>query len=290
MKNKFVLTKHTAPYVFLLPVFVLFIVFMLYPIVQSLIYSFQRFERGQFTFVFFDNYRRMIQDPLFRKTLGNTFTILLVQVPIQLIMALFFAVLMNTRGLRLKGLFRVSFFLPALTALVAYSIVFQILLNEHYGVVNYLLTILGLERVPWLSHPVWAKASLMMAITWRWMGYNMVIMLAGLQSIPETLYDAASIDGAGKMTRFRIITVPMLKPIILFCAILSTIGTLQLFDEPYILTRGGPNNATRTVAHYLYQQGFQYARFGYASAIAYVLVLLIGVLSYIQFKVTGDSE
>lgn len=284
------LTEKSAPYIFLFPVFVLFMTFMVYPIIQSFLYSLQRFQRGQFTYVFFENYLNLLRDPLFRISLGNTFTLLIVQVPIQLFLALVFAVLMNTKGLRLKGIFRVSFFLPALTALVAYAIVFQILLNESYGVVNFLLVTFGLERVPWLSHPIWAKVSLMMAITWRWMGYNMVIMLAGLQTIPESLYDAASIDGASVLQRFRIITVPMLKPIILFCTILSTIGTLQLFDESYILTRGGPNNATRTVAHYLYQQGFQFARFGYASAIAYILVLLIAILSYVQFKVTGETD
>jgi lactose/L-arabinose transport system permease protein len=287
---KLTLTKKSAPYVFLFPVLLFFVSFMLYPIIQSFIYSLQRFQRGQFTFIFFQNYTNLILDPLFRKSLGNTFILLIVQVPVQLFLALVFAILMNAKGLKMKGIFRVGFFLPALTALVAYAIVFQILLNENYGIVNFLLVTLGLDPVPWLSHPVWAKVSLMMAITWRWMGYNMVIMLAGLQTIPNALYDAASIDGATVLQRFRIITVPMLKPIILFCTILSTIGTLQLFDESYILTSGGPNNATRTVAHYLYQQGFQFARFGYASAIAYILVLLIAVLSYIQFKVTGDNE
>lgn len=284
------LNKKTAPYIFLTPVLILFFSFMLFPIVQSFIYSFQVFQQGSFRFVGLANYRDLLNDQLFRLTMFNTFLLLFVQVPIQLTLALVIANLMNSRRLRLRGFFRVSYFLPALTALVAYAIVFQVILNENHGVMNFVVRSLGFEPAPWLSSRNWARASLMSAITWRWTGYNMVIMLAGLQSIPSDLYESASIDGASSLRQFKSITIPMLKPIILFCAVLSTVGTLQLFDESFILTRGGPNNATRTITHYLYQQGFQRARFGYASAISYVMVAFIAILSYIQFKVAGENE
>lgn len=290
MIHRFSLTKKTAPYVFLAPIMLLFLTFMLYPIVQSFIYSFQEFSRGEFKWIGLENYVSLTNDSVFSLSMFNTLLILFVQVPIQLTIALIIANLMNSSVLKFRGLFRVSFFLPALTALVAYAIVFQVILNTNYGIMNTLLRSLGLEPIPWLASRTWARVSLMGAITWRWTGYNMVIMLAGLQNIPDELYESASIDGAGTMRKFFSITAPMLKPVLLFCAVLSTIGTLQLFDESFILTRGGPNNATRTITHYMYQQGFQRARFGYASAISYVMVAIIAGLSYLQFKFAGDDE
>ncbi|KHE67892.1 carbohydrate ABC transporter permease, partial [Halobacillus sp. BBL2006] len=191
---------------------------------------------------------------------------------------------------KMKSFFRIAFFMPAITALVASSIIFMIMLDENYGLVNYLLSFVGIDPIAWLSDPFWAKVALMAAITWRWTGYNMVIFLAGLQNIPGSLYEAAEMDGAGKLRQFLYITVPQLKPIFLFTFVLSTIGTLQLFDEPYILTEGGPNNSTLTITLYLYQNGFRYFDFGYASAIAYVLVLIIGVLSWAQMKWAGEDK
>ncbi len=290
MANAKILTRKTAPYIFLAPVMILFVSFMLYPIIQSFLYSFQAFEQGSFSFAGLSNYVSLVNDPLFRLTMFNTLLLLFVQVPIQLSLALIIANFMNSPRLRLRAFFRVSYFLPALTALVAYAIVFQVILNENHGVMNYAVSALGFEPAPWLSSRNWARGSLMSAITWRWTGYNMVIMLAGLQAIPNDLYESASIDGASPLRKFRSITIPMLKPVILFCAVLSTVGTLQLFDESFILTQGGPNNATRTITHYMYQQGFQRARFGYASAISYVMVAFIAILSYIQFKIAGDEK
>lgn len=148
---------------------------------------------------------------------------------------------------------------------------------------------MGLEKVRWLTDPFWAKVSLILVTTWRWTGYNMVILLAGLQNIPNSLYEAASIDGASTIKKFFYITIPQLKPVLLFTFVMSTIGSFQLFDEPYNLTNGGPNNATITITYYLYNQGFSFFNFGYASAIAYVIVLFIAVLSWIQFKVVRND-
>lgn len=189
---------------------------------------------------------------------------------------------------RFKGLFRVSFFMPSVTSLVAYSIIFSIMLMGD-GLINQLLGAFGIKAIPWLSDPIWAKAALILAMTWRWAGYNMVIYLAAMQNIPEALYEAAGLDGAGAVRRFFSVTLPQLKPVLLFTFILSTIGTLQLFDEPYTLTKGGPSDATLTIGMYLYQTGFRYFDFGYASTLAYVIVLLIALLTYVQFKVTGDE-
>ncbi len=158
------------------------------------------------------------------------------------------------------------------------------------GVINQFFSIFSIDAIPWLSNPFWAKESLILAMTWRWVGYNMVVYLAGLQNISEEIYEAASIDGASKVRQFFSISIPQLKPVILFTAVLSTIGTLQLFDEPFTLTKGGPSDATLTIGMYLYHTGIRYFDFGYASTIAYVIVVLIAILTYFQFKITGDQE
>ncbi|ANY67381.1 lactose ABC transporter permease [Paenibacillus sp. BIHB 4019] len=280
-------TKAFVPYLFLTPALVLFAIFMGYPILYSLTLSFQTSQGGELVFTGLDNYAKLFSDKIFGKALLNTFIILIIQVPLMLFASLLLATLLNSLK-RFKALFRVAFFMPAVTSLIAASIIFSIMLMND-GILNQLLGAVGIDPIPWLSHPVWAKVSLIIAMTWRWTGYNMVIYLAGLQNVSESLYEAASIDGATRVRQFFNITIPQLKPIILFTAILSTIGTLQLFEEPYTLTKGGPSDATITIGMYLYQTGFRYFNFGYASTLAYVIVILIGILSYIQFKVTGDE-
>jgi len=155
---------------------------------------------------------------------------------------------------------------------------------------NQALNVFGIDSIPWLNDPFWAKVSIIIAMTWRWTGYNMVIYLAAMQNISEETYEAASIDGAGKVRQFFSITIPQLKPIILFTSIISTISTLQLFDEPFNLTKGGPGDATTTLGLMIYDNGFKYYDFSYASAIAYVIVVIVAILSLIQSKVTGDGK
>lgn len=288
-KKKSFITPKTAPYIFVAPALILFILFTLYPIISSFLLSFQKKVGGVYTFAGFDNYIRLFQDPIFFKALGNTFIIFIFQVPLMLLLAVTLAVILNAPFLKFRGFFRVAFFTPAVTSLVAASVIFLLLLNDDYGLLNYLLNKIGLEGVNWITDPFWAKVSLILVTTWRWTGYNMVILLAGLQSIPKNLYEAASIDGANRIRQFFSITIPQLKPVLLFTFILSTIGTFQLFDEPYNLTNGGPNNATLTITMYLYNNGFQYFNFGYASAIAYVIVLIIALLSWFQFKLARDE-
>ena len=280
-------TKGYVPYLFLTPAIGLFAVFMAYPIIYSFLLSFQTSEGGELVSAGLSNYRRLFSDEIFYTALKNTFIIMIVQVPLMLFLAIVLASCLNAVK-RLTGIFRVSFFMPAVTSLVAYSIIFSIMLMGD-GIINQFLSQVGIGAVPWLSNPVWAKAALILAMTWRWTGYNMVIYLAAMQNISESLYEAASIDGATRLKQFFTITIPQLKPVILFTAILSTIGTLQLFDEPYLLTKGGPSDATLTIGMYLYQTGFRYYDFGYASTLAYVIVVLIAILSFIQFKVSGDE-
>ena len=280
-------TKGYVPYLFLTPAIGLFAVFMVYPIIYSFLLSFQTSEGGELVSAGLSNYRRLFSDEIFYTALKNTFIIMIVQVPLMLFLAIVLASCLNAVK-RLTGIFRVSFFMPAVTSLVAYSIIFSIMLMGD-GIINQFLSQVGIGAVPWLSNPGWAKAALILAMTWRWTGYNMVIYLAAMQNISESLYEAASIDGATRLKQFFTITIPQLKPVILFTAILSTIGTLQLFDEPYLLTKGGPSDATLTIGMYLYQTGFRYYDFGYASTLAYVIVVLIAILSFIQFKVSGDE-
>ncbi|WP_435881788.1 carbohydrate ABC transporter permease [Streptomyces parvus] len=282
--------RRLAPYLFILPAAILFATFKLYPIGWSFFLSLFKSVDGVDTYVGLDNYSRLFDDPLFWTALKNTAVILVVQVPVMLALATGLAVALNSGLLRARSIFRLGFFLPMVTGLVAYGVIFSVLLNQQYGLVNWMLSGVGIEGVPWLTDPRWAQVSLGLALTWHYTGYNAVILLARLQTIPGELYDAASVDGAGTWKSFLHVTLPGLRPAILLTTVLSTIGTLQIFDEPYILTRGGPDNATLTIGVYLYQNAFTYFDFGYASAIAYVLAVLIGVLGLIQFRVLGDKS
>lgn len=279
-----------TPYLFIAPFFILFFIFMLYPILYSLVLSFSEWKAGEIQFVGLANYQYLLSDSLFWKSLLNTFIILVIQVPVMLILASLIAVLVNSDLLRLRFFFRLGFFMPVLIDLVTYSLVLSLLFNENFGLINQLLTVLGFEPVAWRTKGLWAKVMIITAVTWRWTGYNSVIILSGLQMIPKDLYEAAHIDGAGRFTCFMKITLPMLKPVLLFCTVLSTIGTLQLFVEPYILTRGGPNNETITAMQYLYETAFGTFKFGIASAGAYIITVLIAILSYFQIRLSKGGE
>lgn len=277
--RKALVNQKNAPYFFLMPVFLLFMVFMVYHILHSVVLSTFHFENGIYTFVGLQNYVTMTKDPIFWKSLGNTFIYLAIQVPVMVILSLALAVLVEQDFLKFRATYRMGVFLPSITALVAYAMVFKLLLNTDYGIVNHLLGFVGIQPVDWLNTIWGARISIIAGITWRWTGYNTIIMIAGIKGIPNELYESADIDGASFFKKFTRITVPMVKPIILFVSITSTIGTLQLFDESFILTGGGPNNATITIGHYLYNNGFVFFKFGHAAALSYALVLIIAVLS-----------
>ena len=275
---------------FIIPSLILVTLFIFYPMAQSLITSFQTGVGNNMRFTGIDNYTRLLSDKTFHKALGNTILYLLIQVPIMIVLALVISSMLNDKSLKLKGFFRTAIFLPCISSLVAYSIIFKSLFASD-GFINAILLNLNVIDAPisWISHPVLAKVLIIIAITWRWTGYNMVFYLAGLQSIDGSIYEAADIDGVNGFTKFRYITVPLLKPIILFTTINSTIGTLQLFDEPVNITDGGPANATLTISQYIYNVLFKYnPDFGYACAMSFVVVVLIVALSFIQKKVGED--
>lgn len=279
-------------WLFVIPSIVLIVAFVFYPMVQAFITSLQGGMGNNLSFVGIDNYKRLLTDSTFRKALFNTVLYLIIQVPIMIILALIISAMLNDKRLKARGFFRTAIFLPCVTSLVAYSIVFKSLFATD-GFVNAFLMNINLisEPIAWMTHPVWAKVLIIIAITWRWTGYNMVFYLAGMQSIDDSIYEAADIDGASAFVKFKTITLPLLKPIILFTTINSTIGTLQLFDEVVNITGGGPANATVTISQYIYNLLFKYSpNFGYAAAVSYVILFIIVILSFIQLKVGGDKN
>ncbi|MDJ1134295.1 carbohydrate ABC transporter permease [Streptomyces iconiensis] len=277
-------------WIFAGPATVLFAVFFAYPLGASFYQSFTSTENGRTTWVGLSQYARMLHDPSFLDSMVNTGLILVVQVPLMIGLALVLAVLLNQSWLRFRGTWRAVYFLPAVTTLVAYAVVFQVLLKTDGGLVNQTATALGLSPIDWLNDPTWARVALIGSMTWRWAGYNAVILLAGLQSIGREQHEAAAIDGAGTLTTYTKVILPQLRPVVLFCVITSTIGTLQLFDENYTLTKGGPDDATLTPVLYLYKVGFQQMDFGYAAAIAWVVVAVIAVISFLQFRFFGRER
>ena len=266
--------------------------FYFYPMIQAFLLSLQSGSGTNLSFVGLDNYKRVFTDSTFIAAFKNTFIFLLVQVPIMIILGLFLSVLLNDSTLKFRGFFRIAIFLPCVTSLVAYSVIFKDLFAID-GIVNKLLIQFSLipEAIHWLTDPLWAKVTIIIAITWRWTGYNMIFYLSALQNVDRSIYEAAKIDGASAFQQFFRITIPMLKPIILFTSITSTIGTLQLFDEVMNITKGGPGNATTSISQYIYNLSFKYTPdFGYAATVSYFVVVIIVVFAAIQFKLGSDKN
>ncbi len=279
---------------FVMPALVLLGIFMIYPILWSLWMSFQVGRGVNISFGGFANIIRLTQDPIFQRALSNTFIFLIVQVPIMLVLALIFAAMLNDPKLMGRGIFRTAIFLPCVTSLVAYSALFRSMFSTD-GVINNTLMSLHLiaDPVPWLADPFWAKVVIILAITWRWTGYNMIFYLAAMQNIDRSIYESAKIDGVPTWARFWYLTVPMLKPVILFTSIVSTIGTLQLFDEVNNIppNAGGPSDGTLTLSLYIYNLSFRFMpSFGYAATVSYVIVVLVAILSVLQFMVAREPK
>lgn len=278
-------------WIFLAPATLMIVMLSFVPMVRALILSFQKGTGAKLSWTGVNNYVRMFSDNVFMQSLLNNFIYLLIQVPIMLILALILAAMLNNKSLKFKGLFRTAIFLPCATSLVSYAIVFRTLFSNN-GLVNYFLIKLGILETGYsfLTHTTSARIIIIIALIWRWTGYNMVFYLAGLQNIDYSIYEAARIDGASTVQIFRKITVPLLKPIILLTAIMSTNGTLQLFDESVNLTFGGPANTTITMSHYIYNTSFKYVpKFGYAAAMSYLILVLVAILAFIQMRV-GDRR
>nr|WP_235019693.1 sugar ABC transporter permease [Natrialba sp. INN-245] len=199
------------------------------------------------------------------------------------------ALALNASFIKLSGLQRTLIALPVSANFVAYSTIFLMIFSEQFGLANYVIQLVGFEPIAWQSDRWWARVMLAITLDWRWMGYNMLILFAGLQNIPGRLYEAAEIDGASAWQKFRYVTVPQLKPMLLFVIVLSTVGSMQLFSEPFIITEGGPSNSTITILYYIYDQAFVYFNLGYASALTYVLVGVVTALSIIEMKIGGED-
>ena len=286
-------SEKLSGWLFVAPALALLSVFMIYPIIWSLWMSFQTGRGMNFKFGGMGNIIRLTQDPVFLRALTNTMIFLVVQVPIMIVLALLLAVTLNNPGLKGRSFFRTAVFLPCVTSLVAYSVLFKSMFSVD-GVVNGALQGMHLisSPIPWLADPGWAKVVIILAITWRWTGYNMIFYLAALQNIDRSIYENARIDGVPAWARFWHLTVPMLKPVILFTTIVSTIGTLQLFDEVNnITTGGGPADGTMTLSFYIYSLSFKFMpAFGYAATISYVIVILVAALSWLQFRFARDRN
>jgi lactose/L-arabinose transport system permease protein len=281
-------------WVFIAPALILLGIFMIYPIIWSLWMSFQVGKGMNFSFGGWANIIRLTKDPVFIRALTNTCLFFFTQVPIMIVLALLFAVALNDPTLRFRGVFRTAIFLPCVTSLIAYSTLFKSMFATD-GVVNKALMWLHVASgpVPWLQDPFWSKVLIILAITWRWTGYNMVFYLAALQNIDRSIYEAARIDGVPAWARFRYINIPMLKPVILFTTVISTIGTLQLFDEVYNITAGtgGPSDSTLTLSLYIYNLTFKFMpSFGYSATVSWVIVVIVGILSALQFIIARDRR
>lgn len=278
---------------FLLPAALLIMIMSFYPMVQAFILSLKTGRGTRLTFAepLWYNYQRLLQDEIFKLTVQNTFIYLIVQVPIMLVLALVLANLLNDRNLRFKGLWRTAIFLPCAMSLVSYSLVFRTMFSTD-GLVNDMLMGLHLVDSPinWLGETGTARFVIILGLLWRWTGYNMVFYLAGLQNLDYSTLEAARIDGAGSWRTFWYVTVPQLRPMIVLTAIMSTNGTIQLFDESWNLTQGGPAYTSMTMSHYLFELSFQKnPNFGYGAALSYVILIMVAILAWIQMKV-GDKR
>ncbi len=272
------------PYLFIAPVVLLFGLFRVLPSIQTLLYSLYKVEllRGRFTFLGLENFTALLEDQIFRETMVNTFIYVAAIVPISAGLALVLAVLFTVQ-FRLQELFKAVYFAPMVTSTVAAAMVWWWMYNPQFGILNVLLRLLHLPPQPWLMSSHTALGSIIIFSVWKTVGYNMIIYIAGLQAIPPQFYEAAVIDGAGTLQQFRRITIPLLAPTTTFILIYNTILAFQVFDQVFVLTGGGPANATNVVVLELYRQAFQRYNFGYASAEAMVLFLIIMGITVLQF-------
>ncbi|RKM62378.1 sugar ABC transporter permease [Butyrivibrio sp. CB08] len=295
-KNKMGLLakQKAAGWLFLLLASAMIVVMSFYPMVRALITSFKTGSSAnlQWADPLIYNYKRMFQDKMFMRSVGNTFLYLIIQVPIMLILAILLAQLLNNKDLKFKGLFRTCIFLPCAVSLVSYALIFRTIFATQ-GLINIILMKIGIisEGINWLGTTSTARIVIIIALIWRWTGYNMVFYLAGLQNIEYSVYEAAKIDGANGWKTFWYVTVPLLRPVIIMTFIMSINGTLQLFDESVNLTNGGPANTTITMSHYIYNNSFGQgvANFGYASAMSFFVFILVAILAAINLKV-GDTR
>lgn len=290
------LRPHLTGWLFALPFLVIFLVFLAIPILASFLLSFTGFGianlRDWFSaeFVGFDNYTRLLDDERFLNASRNTAVFVVVGVPLTIALGLLAAVGLNQAIGKIQGFFRVGYYLPVVTSIVAIAVIWRYLLHPDYGIVNGVLDQVGIDGPNWLGQRSTALPSIVALGIWRNLGFDMVIFLAALQGVNPALYEAARVDGARPHQIFFRITIPLLKPTILFLAVITSAGYLQLFEEPFVMTGGGPLDSTLSVAMYVYEQGFNFLNLGYASAVAYVLFVAIITLAFLQFRLLRSEE
>jgi multiple sugar transport system permease protein len=284
-----------AAWLFLAPALVLIGCFFLLPVAASLLLSFTDFDiyaiadPANVRLVGLRNYSELVASPTFWTALKNTLYFVAVGGPLTVAVSLGAALLVNARLVRFKSFFRTLYFAPFVTTLVAVAIVWRYLYHPEYGLLNYALGVFGIGPVDWLGDPRWAMPAIILLAVWKNFGYHMLIFIAGLQAIPEELYEAAYLDGAGPWRRFRHVTLPMLGPTLAFVGLITMIGFFQLFAEPYVMTQGGPLRSTTSLVLLMYEEGFRWWRMGYAAAVAFVLFLVILAVMLIQRRI-GREE
>ena len=284
-----------AGWLFLAPALALIGCFFLLPVAASLLLSFTDFDiyaiadRANVRLVGLRNYSELVASPMFWTALKNTVYFVVIGGPLTVAVSLGAALLVNARLVRFKSFFRTLYFAPFVTTLVAVAIVWRYLYHPEYGLLNYGLGFLGIGPVDWLGDPRWAMPAIILLAVWKNFGYHMLIFIAGLQAIPEELYEAAYLDGAGPWRRFRHVTLPMLGPTLAFVALITMIGFFQLFAEPYVMTQGGPLRSTTSLVLLMYEEGFRWWRMGYAAAVAFVLFLMILAVMLFQRRLRREG-
>jgi multiple sugar transport system permease protein len=284
----------TAAWVLALPFVVLFAVFTVWPVISSLLMSFSDLRSTDIqtpfatNFVGIDNYVDVLTDPLFAKVSVNTLLYVVIGVPLTMVLALAAAVGLNNIAW-LRGFFRAGYYLPVVTSIIAVAVVWRFLLQPDSGLVNQALAFIGIDGPDWLNSTTWALPSLIVMAAWRNLGTLMVIFLAGLQTVPKEMLEAAAVDGAGTWQRFRYVTLPLLRPTMLFGAVITGIGYLQFFEEPFVMTQGGPLDSTRSVAMYIYDQ-FGFGNYSFAAAASYLLFVAVVALTAVQFRLLGERR
>lgn len=278
-----------APYLFISPFFILYTLFMVIPIGFGIYLSFTEWAGlGSPVWVGGRNYAELVRDPSFWTALANTGIYTLATMVIVLPLSLFLALAMNARGLRLRDVFRAVFFLPVVVSPIVVALVFGLFFDQQYGLVNSILRALfGFGGVDWLTSPGWAKVVVIILVLWRWTGYLTIFFLAGLQNVPKELHEAAALDGAGPVRAFWSVTLPSLRPIATFIAVTVLVNSAQIFEEPFLLTQGGPGEATISIAQFIYRAGFQRQEFGYASAAGVVMFLIVFLIGRILYRSLG---
>ena len=271
-----------TPYLFLLPAIVLLLVFFFIPFFQTIGLSFFDYSNNIYnpSFNGFDNYLEIIRNPIFYKVVWNTFLYLIVAVPILVILPLFLAILINQK---IKGitLYKILIYLPVIVSIVVAAIAFKWLYAEH-GILNYLLSLLHIKPIGWLTDPNYAIYSVIIVTIWKGLGYYMMIYLAALMSVPKELYEACDIDGANFLQKHLTVTVPHLMPTIALVSTISSISAMKIFAEIYVMTKGGPLNSTKTIVYYIYEKAFENLDLGYASAMAVILLVIVMIFSLIN--------